>query len=39
MRIPGNMIQDIQLGDGTDFIEKYGNYDKYEFEILLENKK
>ena len=35
LRIPGNMIQDIQLGDGTDFIEKYGNYDKYEFEILL----
>ena len=35
MRIPGNMIQDIQLGDGTDFIEKYGNYDKYEFEIPL----
>ena len=35
MRIPGNMIQDIQLGDGADFIEKYGNYDKYEFEIPL----
>lgn len=39
LRIPGSMIQDIQLGDGTDFIEKYGDYDKYEFEILLENKK
>ncbi len=38
MRIPGNMIQDIQLGDGTYFIEKYGNYVKYEFEILLEDK-
>lgn len=35
MRIPGSMIQDIQLEDGTDFIEQYGNYDKYEFEILL----
>ena len=35
MRIPGNMIQDIQLEDGTDFIKKYGNYDKYEFEIPL----
>jgi len=29
------MIQDIQLEDGTDFIEKYGDYDKYLFEILL----
>ena len=35
LRIPGNMIQDIQLEDGTDFIEKYGDYDKYLFEILL----
>lgn len=35
VRIPGSMIQDIQLEDGTDFIEKYGSYDKYEFEIQL----
>ena len=35
MRIPGNIIQDIQLGDGTNFIEQYGNYDKYKFEIPL----
>ena len=35
MRIPGALIQDIQLEDGTDFIEQYGNYDKYEFEVLL----
>lgn len=35
MRIPGALIQDIQLEDGTNFIEQYGNYDKYEFEILL----
>ena len=35
MRIPGTLIQDIQLEDGTDFIEQYGNYDKYEFEVLL----
>ena len=35
MRIPGSMIQNIQLGDGTNFIEQYGNYDKYEFEIPL----
>lgn len=35
MRIPGALIQDIQLEDGTDFIKQYGNYDKYEFEILL----
>ena len=33
--IPGVLIQDIQLEDGTNFIEQYGNYDKYEFEILL----
>ena len=39
MRIPGTLIQDIQLKDGTDFIEQYGNYDKYEFEILLKDKK
>lgn len=35
VRIPGALIQDIQLEDGTNFIEQYGNYDKYEFEILL----
>lgn len=35
MRIPGSMIQDIQLEDGTNFIEQYGNYDKYIFEIQL----
>ena len=35
MRIPGALIQDIQLKDGTNFIEQYGNYDKYEFEVLL----
>lgn len=35
MRIPGALIQDIQLEDGTDFIKQYGNYDKYEFEVLL----
>lgn len=35
MRIPGSMIQDIQLEDDTDFIEQYGNYDKYIFEIQL----
>lgn len=35
MRIPGALIQDIQLEDGTNFIEQYGNYDKYEFEVLL----
>jgi len=35
IRIPGALIQDIQLEDGTDFIKQYGNYDKYEFEILL----
>jgi hypothetical protein len=35
IRIPGTLIQDIQLEDGTDFIKQYGNYDKYEFEILL----
>ena len=38
VRIPGSMIKDIQLEDGTDFIEQYGNYDKYEFEILLKEK-
>ena len=37
-RIPGALIQDIQLEDGTDFIEQYGNYDKYEFEVLLKEK-
>ena len=35
VRIPGTLIQDIQLKDGTSFIKQYGNYDKYEFEILL----
>lgn len=35
IRIPGALIQDIQLEDGTNFIEQYGNYDKYEFEVLL----
>ena len=35
LRIPGSMIQDIQLEDGTDFIKQYGSYDKYGFEILL----
>lgn len=35
MRIPGALIQDIQLEDSTDFIKQYGNYDKYEFEVLL----
>ena len=35
VRIPGALIQDIQLEDGTDFIKQYGNYDKYEFEVLL----
>ena len=35
MRIPGALIQDIQLEDGTDFIEQYGDYNKYEFEVLL----
>ena len=35
MRIPGSMIQKIELEDSTDFIEQYGNYDKYEFEIQL----
>lgn len=40
VRIPGALIQDIQLEDSTDFIKQYGNYDKYEFEILLkENEK
>ena len=38
VRIPGALIQDIQLEDGTDFIEQYGNYDKYEFEVLLKEK-
>lgn len=38
MRIPGALIQDIQLKDGTDFIKQYGNYDKYEFEVLLKEK-
>lgn len=38
MRIPGALIQDIQLKDGTNFIEQYGNYDKYEFEVLLKEK-
>ena len=33
--IPGALIQDIQLEDGTDFIKQYGDYDKYEFDILL----
>ena len=32
------MIKDIQLEDGTDFVERYGNYDKYEFEMLLKEK-
>lgn len=39
MRIPGALIQDIQLKNGTNFIEQYGNYDKYEFEVLLKDKK
>lgn len=39
IRIPGALIQDIQLEDGTNFIEQYGNYDKYEFEVLLKDKK
>ena len=38
MRIPGALVQDIQLEDGTDFIKQYVNYDKYEFEVLLKEK-
>lgn len=35
VRIPGSMIKNIQLEDGMNFIEKYGNYDQYEFEIVV----